>query len=98
GVPPQAVRAAIAAPAMASRVISEVLMPSACAGPGVPEAGEGPLSVHRWSLQQGPADEPERACVPSCHDESRHSAVAAPSRIWPGMMASASLVPTGVPG
>jgi hypothetical protein len=37
GVPPQAASAVTAAPATASRVISEVLMSSACAGPGGPE-------------------------------------------------------------
>jgi hypothetical protein len=44
GVPPQAARAATAAHAAASRVISRVPMPSACAGPGGPERSEGPLS------------------------------------------------------
>src|SRR5512142_2814751 len=43
-VPPQAASAATAAPSKASRVISRVLMPSACAGPGGPERSEGPVS------------------------------------------------------
>ena len=44
GVPPQAASAVTAAPATASRVISEVLISSACAGPGGPERSEGPVS------------------------------------------------------
>ena len=52
GAPPQAASAVTAAPATASRVISQVLMPSACAGPGGLERSEGPLSWRRWSPKQ----------------------------------------------
>jgi hypothetical protein len=43
GAPLQAASAVTAAPATASRVISQVLMPSACAGPGGLEWSEGPF-------------------------------------------------------
>ena len=68
GVPPQAASAVTATPATASRAISEVLMLSACAGPGGPERSQGPLLRRRWSLKQDFRSAPGDALMPFVQD------------------------------